>query len=98
MEFLQNINLGSPVLIALGCTVLCVVGVLLLFGMQLLGTTLHTVLGIFQLVGGIVNGGPLAWCGCLAVLFVCAAVVGGTLLFASCKANPSSMNFCLFFR
>ena len=98
MNLLQNANLGTPVLLALGCGVLCVVGLLLFFGLQILGTTLHTVAGIFQLVTGVIHGGPVAWCGCLAVLFVCAAVVGGVLLFASCKASPTSMNFCLFFR
>ncbi len=98
MDLLQGVNLGSPVLLAVGCAVLCVVGLLLFFGLQILGTGIHTVMGIVQIVGGIVNGGPIAWCGCLAVVFVCAGVVGGALLFASCKANPSSMNFCLFFR
>lgn len=98
MNLLQNVNLGTPVLLAVGCAVLCVIGLLLFFGLQILGTTLHTVTGLVQLVTGILNGGPVAWCGCLAVLFVCAGVVGGALLFASCKANPTSMNFCLFFR
>jgi hypothetical protein len=95
MAFLQNANVLT---LALGCGVLCVVGLLLFFGLQILGTGLHTVVGIVQVLGGIVNGGPIAWCGCLAVIFVCVAVVGGALLFASCKANPTSMNFCLFFR
>ena len=98
MNLLQNANLGTPVLLVLGCGVLCVVGLLLFFGLQILGTTLHTVTGIFQLVTGVIHGGPIAWCGCLVVLFVCAGVVGGALLFASCKASPTSMNFCLFFR
>ena len=95
MDFLQNANVLT---LAVGCGVLCVVGLLLFFGLQILGTGLHTVVGIVQVLGGIVNGGPIAWCGCLAVIFVCAAVAGGALLFASCKANPTSMNFCLFFR
>jgi hypothetical protein len=98
MDLLQNANLGSPILLAVGCAVLCVVGLLLFFGLQILGTTLHTFLGLFQVAGGILNGGPIAWCGCLAVIFICAGLVGGTLLFASCKTNPTSMNFCLFFR
>jgi hypothetical protein len=98
MNLLQNANLGTPILLVVGCGVLCVIGLLLFFGLQILGTTMHTVAGLFQLVTGILNGGPIAWCGCLAVLFVCAGVVGGALLFASCKANPASMNFCLFFR
>lgn len=97
MDLLQNINLGSPVVLAVGCAVLCVVGLLLFFGLQLLGTTLNTVAGLFQLVGGIMNGGPIAWCGCLVVVFVCVGIVGGALLFASCRTNPTSMNFCLFF-
>ncbi len=98
MDFLQNVDLGTLLLLGMGCAVLCVVGLLLFFGLQILGTSLHTVVGLVELVGGIVNGGPMAWCGCVTVLFVCAGVVGGALLFASCKANPASMNFCLFFR
>ncbi len=98
MAFLQNVEPGTLLLLSVGCVVLCVVGLLLFFGLQILGTTLHTVVGLFELLGGIVNGGPIAWCGCLAVIFVCAGIVGGALLFANCKANPASMNFCLFFR
>ncbi|MCA0453110.1 MAG: hypothetical protein LCI00_03960 [Chloroflexi bacterium] len=98
MGFLQNADVGSLLLIGVGCAVLCVVGLLLFFGLQILGTSLHTIVGLVELVSGIVNGGPLAWCGCITVLFICAIVIGGTLLFANCQANPTSMNFCLFFR
>lgn len=98
MGFLQNVDIGTLLLLGISCAVLCVVGLLLFFGLQILGTSLHTVVGLVELFGGIINGGPLAWCGCITVLFVCAGIVGGALLFASCKADPTSMNFCLFFR
>lgn len=98
MAVLQNVDTGNLLFLAVGCVVLCVVGLALFFGMQILGTTLHTFVGLVELFGSIVNGGPVAWCGCLVVVFICAGLIGGTLLFTSCKANPTSMNFCLFFR
>ena len=97
MTFLQNVDIGTLLFISIGCVLLCVVGLLLFFGLQLLGTTLHTFVGLAQLFSGIVNGGPVAWCGCAFVLFMCVIVVSVAVVAVTCKTNPSTMNFCLLF-
>jgi hypothetical protein len=95
MAFLQNVDIGTLLFISIGCVLLCVFGLVLFFGLQLLGTTLHTFVGLAELFGGIVNGGPVAWCGCALLLFICAGVVGTVVVVVSCNTNPSAMNFCL---
>jgi hypothetical protein len=90
----QSLDLGTLLLISVGCVLLCVVGLLLMFGLQILGTGLSTIMGIFELFNGIISGGPVAWCGCLVVLFLCIGVIGTIFLYTSCQANPAAMNFC----
>jgi hypothetical protein len=89
---LQNIDVGTLLFLSIGAVFLCVIGLLLFFGLQILGTSLHAFFGIFATL---VTGGPVVWCGCLVVIFICLFVVGGALLITSCNANPSSMNFCI---
>lgn len=95
MEFLQNVDIGTLLFISIGCVLLCVFGLVLFFGLQLLGTTLNTFAGLVELFGGIINGGPLAWCGCAIFLVLCAGIVGLVVVVVSCNTNPSAMNFCL---
>jgi hypothetical protein len=93
---LPNVDFGNLLIIAVIGFGLCVVGLLLFLGLQIIGTTVHAFAGILQLFGNVVNGGPVAWCGCLVALFICASAVGITLLTVNCNANPYSMNFCRF--
>jgi hypothetical protein len=92
----QNIDFGNLLVIAVIAFGLCIVGLLLFLGLQIIGTTVSTFAGILELFGSIVNGGPIAWCGCLAILVICIGVAGFVLLLANCNANPYSMNFCQF--
>lgn len=96
-QLLQTTDIGTLLFIAIGCVLLCVVGLVLLFGLQLLGTTFQTVFGVFELVGSILNGGPVAWCGCLLVLAICGIIASAVYVYTSCAANPASMNFCALF-
>lgn len=98
MEFLQNIDLGTLLIIAVGLIGLCVVGLLLLFGLQLIGSSLAVVSGIFDLIGGILGGGPVAWCGCLALLFLCGGCALVVWVVTTCNSNPAAMNFCSLLR
>lgn len=93
---LPNIDFGSLLVIAVIGFGLCIVGLLLFLGLQIIGTTVSAFTGILELFGSIVNGGPIAWCGCLVVLFICIGVIGVALLVVNCNANPYSMNFCQF--
>ncbi len=97
MISLPNVDFGNLLIIAVIGFGLCIVGLLLFLGLQIIGTTVSTFAGILQLLGSIVNGGPIAWCGCLLILFICIGVVGVALLVTNCNANPYSMNFCQFF-
>ncbi|HEX2905761.1 MAG TPA: hypothetical protein VHO69_02795 [Phototrophicaceae bacterium] len=94
MEFFQNADPGALVLVGVGLVFLCVVALLLLFGLQVVGSTLFN---LIALLTTLVSGGPMMWCGCLVLLLACGLCGGGVLLYASCNANPASMNFCLLF-
>lgn len=97
MQILQNVDLGTLLLLTIGCVFLCVIGLLLFFGLQILGTGLNAFLGVFHLLESMINGGPGVWCGCLVLVFGCAIVLAVAYLAATCGSNPSSMNFCLLF-
>jgi hypothetical protein len=90
---LPNIDTGTVLLLAIGAVFLCVLGLLVVFGLQVVGTTLTTV---FSTLGLLINGGPAVWCGCLVLILACGACVVGAILITSCNANPGSMNFCMF--
>ena len=89
---LQNIDIGSLLFLAIGAIFLCVIGLLLFFGLQVLGTSLNAFFGLF---GALATGGPVVWCGCLALIFVCVFIAGGVILITTCNADPTSINFCL---
>ena len=91
---LQNIDIGTLLFLSIGAVFLCVIGLLLFFGLQLLGTTANALFGFFATL---VTGGPVVWCGCLVVLFICVFIAGGAILITTCNSNPSAMNFCLLF-
>jgi hypothetical protein len=94
---IAGLDLGSIILIILGIGALCLVGVVLFFGFQVIGSVLGSIVGLFQLVEGVITGGPIAWCGCLVVIFACIACVGGVWAYTACQANPAAMNFCMLF-
>jgi hypothetical protein len=93
---LPNIDSGTLILLAVGCALLCVVGIVLFFGLQIISTAATTVLGFFNLILHLVNSGPAGWCGCLLVIFACAGCAGVALFITTCNTNPNSINFCLF--
>lgn len=94
MQLLQTTDAGTLLLIGIVLVALCLVIPLLLFGLRIIGSSLFNVVG---LVITILSGGPRVWCGCLVLLLACALCAGVALLYSTCNANPSSMNFCLLF-
>jgi hypothetical protein len=98
MEFLQNLDVGTLALIAVGLLGLCVVGFLLFFGLQLIGSSLAVFSGLFDLFGGILGGGPVAWCGCLVLLLLCGGCAAVVWVITTCNSNPAAMNFCSLLR
>lgn len=98
-DFLQQLDPGTAILIVVGCVLLCGVGFLLLFGLQVIGTLIGALTGFFELFAGILAGGPVAWCGCGLLLMACALCAGVVLFVATalpnCETNP--VMFCRFF-
>jgi hypothetical protein len=94
MQLPQTTDIGTLLLIGIVLVALCLVIPLLLFGFQIISSTLINLIG---LVMTILGGGPTVWCGCLVLLLACALCAGGVLLYSTCNANPSSMNFCMLF-
>jgi hypothetical protein len=94
-EFLQHVDIGTVLLLAVGCIFLFVVVLLVFFGLQILGTTLNVFVGVLHLFEGVINGGPGVWCGCLVLMLACGGVAGIVLVVTTCSSNPSAINFCL---
>src|SRR5262245_11567041 len=82
-DTMETIDSGSLLFIALGCGALCVIGIGLLFSFQILTSVVGAFSGIFQVIGTVLNGGPLAWCGCLLLLVVCGSVIFVTIWLVS---------------
>lgn len=97
---LDILGSGAPLLIALGCIVLCIVGVILFIGMQIIG-------GVFGIFGGVVDvvfelatAGPVPGCGCVVVVVGCMLCVGVVLAISSVLSTcgtPDAVNFCRIF-
>ncbi len=94
-QLLQNVDLGTVLLLAVGCIFLFVVVLLLFFGLQILGSTVTIFSGVFHLFTGVINGGPGVWCGCLVLMLICGGCAGLSLVVVTCNSNPSAINFCL---
>ena len=94
---LQNVDLGTILLVVVGCVLLCGVGIILFFGMQFLGTALSAVTTLAQVFTHILSGGPVSWCGCLLLLISCVACAGIAIFVASVLpqcSGANAMNFC----
>jgi hypothetical protein len=97
---MENIDSGSVLFIAVGCGALCVIGIGLLFSLQILTSVATAFSGILQIIGSVLGGGPLAWCGCILLFVICGAVavVGIWLvsILSSC-GTASAVNICQLF-
>ena len=94
MEVAQGINLGGLIIVLTG---LCLFGLVLLFILQFVGGALEILSNLFELVFGVLGGGPLSWCGCLFVLLggcVCVLLVGLAATAMSSCGTPTAVNFC----
>jgi hypothetical protein len=97
MPDLQNLDIGLTILVLAG---LCAVGVVLLLLLQVLGTVFGFVFNILEVVGGVIQGGPMAWCGCLVGLLVCGGCgigIAVTVSLLSSCGTPDAVNFCSLF-
>ena len=99
MDWLQNIDPSQLPLLAAGCALLCVVVFIIAFVLQAVSGVFEVVFGLFQVFIDMLQGGPVAWCGCLFVFVALLSVAGAVLLFLnapeSCAAQPT--RFCQWF-
>lgn len=96
---LQQLNGNTAVLLAVGLCALCLVGVLLAFGLQLITGIVAAITHLAALIGHFISGGPAVWCGCLVAIGGCGVLVLLVWLItsslATCSTNPT--NFCALF-
>jgi hypothetical protein len=97
MDFLQNIDGGSVLLLTLACASICGIVVVLFFGLQIIGTALGFLTGILEFFSRIISGGPISWCGCLVVILGCGfctvSVFSVASILQTC-GTPEAVNFC----
>lgn len=96
-ELLQTLDPNNPVVLAAACALLCVVGLVLSLGLQAIGGLLEIINSLAGMFMEVLSGGPVAWCGCLALLVV---LVGGAAIavlliqgLAACGTSEA-INFC----
>jgi uncharacterized membrane protein len=82
--------------IGVGVVLLCFLGIALFVAFQFFGNILGTFVNFFGLFFDVIQGGPLAWCGCLLLVGACAICAGIAYLWTTC-GTENAMNFCLLF-
>ena len=99
MDLLQNINPAHLPYIAVGCALLCLVVFVIGFILQAVSGILEIIFGAFELLINLLQGGPVAWCGCIVAFFGIAVFAGAVFLYLnapeSCAAHPT--RFCQWF-
>ena len=99
MDILQSIDPALLPYIGVGCALLCVVVLVIGFVLQAVSGIFEVVLGLFEIAVDIVQGGPIAWCGCGLLIIALAAGAGAIFVMlnapASCAEHPTQ--FCLWF-
>jgi hypothetical protein len=97
MDIGQLLGNANPLLIGLGLCALCIVGVILLFSLQLLSSVFDIIGTVFELLFGAIGGEPTSCCGCITVIGGC-ALVGGLIAVAnsllSTCGTPQATNWC----
>lgn len=99
MDLLQNLDPSNLPYVAVGCALLCLVALVIGFLLQAVSGIFDVVFGLFEIVIDMLQGGPVAWCGCLLLLAGLAAAAGAVLLLVfapeACAEFPT--NFCSWF-
>lgn len=100
LEFLRTLDPGTVLAVCGGLCLLCLVGNVLLFGLQILGLLFELVGNLFEVLFGFLNAGPVAWCGCIVLIGL---LIGCGVLFSlvstalSACGTPDATNICTLF-
>ncbi|NJL54631.1 hypothetical protein HC928_05115 [bacterium] len=88
----------SPLLLVCGCALLCVVGIALLFVLQLLDVVLSVIGGVFGPFRRVSSGGGFeGFCGCIVLLVLFGGCCGLTVLTVNLVqtcGTPDAVNLC----
>ncbi len=99
MEALQNIDPAHLPIIGVGCAALCIVAFVIAFALQAVSSIFEVIFGLVELLIELLQGGPVAWCGCILLIAGALAFAGAIILVAhapeSCAAHPT--RFCQWF-
>lgn len=99
MDLLQNIDHSQLPLVAVGCALLCVAVVVVGFLLQAISGVFEVITGLIEIVVEIMQGGPVAWCGCALLIIGLIACAGFAFLYLqapeTCAAHPT--HFCQWF-
>lgn len=99
MDFLQQIGPNLVIWLVVGCGLLCVGGVVLFVVLQFLGFGFDILFTALSIVGNVLTGGPIAWCGCM--VFICGFGVCAIVTWALVEVVPNcgtseALNVCRF--
>lgn len=100
VDLSQLFSGDNTLLLVLGCACLCVVGFILMSGLHIVGGVIGTFSSVIDVVFNILSGGPVSWCGCLVLIFVCIGGVGGAYVITQAMATcgtPQAINLCRLF-
>jgi hypothetical protein len=96
MEFLQNIDAGTAILLGVGLAALCIVVLILFLGVQIIGTIAGTITGLLGTVTGVVTE-PFSCCGCILLIggiIVCGAIILVIAQGLGTCGTAEAINFC----
>ncbi len=91
---------ASPLLVICGCGLLCVIGIILLFVLQLVDLVFDTLSIFVDLFGGIFGGGFEGCCGCIVLIFAMFGCGGAILLVLNLLqtcGTENAVNLCRLF-
>lgn len=96
----MQIDASSLPTIALALCGCCLLGLILSFALQILGIVGSLLGVIFDLIGGLIGGGPVAWCGCLVAiggLGACGLLTALVISALQACGTPQATNLCSLF-
>lgn len=99
MEAVQNIDIGTALLLGVGLAGLCIVVIILFLGVQIIGSVVGALTSVAGLASGVLAD-PFSCCGCLVLggaISICGVIALIMLQGLSTCGTPEAINFCTFF-
>ena len=97
MQFLEFLNIDPGILNILSIVLLCAVGVVILVVFSAIGNILGFAFNLVEVFVDVLQGGPVAWCGCLVFLFICIMIAFISIFALSNCGGPDPVNLCRIF-